>query len=413
MIQAVRPAPVQQHGAMEFTEPPVDLDEIRLYRLRRVRAELEKYDYAAIVLYDPINIRYATDVANMQVWCMHNENRYVFVPADGPVVLFEIDGCSHLAKGMPTVDEIRSPQAWYFFNVGPRYPEIAELWADEIADLTRIHGAGNRRVAVDRAGYTGLKALANRGIEIRDGFEIMEQARVIKSPEEISLMRCAIDVCEAGMDAMYAVLEPGITENALWSKLHETNIARGGEWIETRLLASGPRTNPWFRECSTREIQAGDLVVFDTDLVGPYGYCADISRGWVCGNDGPNDEQRRLHELAVEQIEHNIKLFRAGATFREVSEKAWPIPGPYLEYRYSGLAHGIGLCDEYPSIWERIDWEGVGYDGVIDPGMVFCVESYMGEVSGKEGMKLEQQILVTDDNPELLSRYPLDLQPVR
>ncbi len=129
MIQAVRPAPVQQHGAMEFTEPPVDLNEIRLYRLQRVRAELEKHDYAAIVLYDPINIRYATDIANMQVWCMHNENRYVFVPVDGPVVLFEIDGCSHLAKGMPTVDEIRPPKAWYFFNVGPRYPEIAELWA--------------------------------------------------------------------------------------------------------------------------------------------------------------------------------------------------------------------------------------------------------------------------------------------
>ena len=80
------------------------------------------------------------------------------------------------------------------------------------------------------------------------------------------------------MAAMRQALRPGISEQALWAELHAGNIARGGEWIETRLLASGPRTNPWFQECSSRVIEAGELVGFDTDLIGPYGYCADISR---------------------------------------------------------------------------------------------------------------------------------------
>ena len=107
-------------------------------------------------------------------------------------------------------------------------------------------------------------------------------------------MKSSMDVCEESVRSMHGLVEPGITENALWAKLHETNIRLGGEWIETRLLSSGPRTNPWFRECSMREIENNDLVSFDTDLIGPYGYCSDISRAWVCGGK-PSDNQRRLY----------------------------------------------------------------------------------------------------------------------
>ena len=405
--------PARQHGAMEYSDAPADLDQVRLYRLGRVRQQLVEGDCAGIVLYDPLNVRYATDVTNMQVWHTHNENRYVFIATDGPVILFEYPGSAHLAEGVPTVDEIRPPQAWYYMNVGPHYAEVAANWADEMADLVRFYGGGNKRLAVDRTGYAGLELLVRKGIEFVDGFEIMEQARVIKSDGEMVLMRYAVDVCQQGIDAMYQALEPGITENALWARLHETNIRLGGEWIETRLLSSGQRTNPWFRECSMREIQSGDLVSFDTDLIGPYGYCADISRGWVCGDASASEEQRLLHSLAQEQIEHNTTLLQPGTSFREVSEQAWPIPGKYLEYRYSGLVHGVGLCDEYPTIWEQIDWDELGYDGTIKESMVLCVESYIGEVGGGQGIKLEQQVLITASGPELLSDYPLDLQPSR
>ena len=121
------------------------------------------------------------------------------------------------------------------------------------------------------------------------------------------------------MRAMRNDLKSGVAENALWAKLHETNIRCGGEWIETRLLSSGPRTNPWFRESSMREIQAGDLVSFDTDLIGPYGYCADISRSWLCGDDRPSDEQRRLYAHAVDQIRFNTELLMPSIGFRGVS----------------------------------------------------------------------------------------------
>ena len=163
-------------------------------------------------------------------------------------------------------------------------------WAAGIADLVSEHGGGNRRIAVDHLDPEGVAELARLGISVGNGEAVMENARLIKSPDEILCMRRAIVACEAAMGEMEAALKPGISENELWAELHRGNIARGGEWIETRLLSSGPRTNPWFQECSSRMIEAGDLVAFDTDLIGPYGFCADLSRTWLCG-DGSADRR--------------------------------------------------------------------------------------------------------------------------
>ena len=401
-------ANARQHGAMEFSEPPVDLDKVRLYRLNRVREQLTKRDYAGALLFDQINTRYATDSTNMQIWCSHYETRCVFVATDGPVILFDYGNYPHLAEGLPTVDEYRVNKSFYFFTAGPRGAERAEQFAEEISDLVAQHGGGNKRLAIDRLSHEGCAPLLRRGIEIHSGEEVMELARCIKSPEELVLMQNAIDVCEIGMHAMRDALEPGITENALWAKLHERNISLGGEWIETRLLSSGPRTNPWFRESSMRRIEAGELVSFDTDLIGPYGYCADISRSWRCGDDRPTDEQRRLYAHAVAQIEHNTALLRPGASFREVSESAWQIPDEFIANRYGSLIHGVGLADEYPSFKHQVDFELKGYDGIVEEGMTLCVESYIGAEDGHEGVKLEEQVLVTADGPKTLSKYPLE-----
>lgn len=400
----------RQHGAMEFSEPPTDLDEVRMYRLERVREALRERDYAGALMFDPLNTRYATDTTNMQLWCMHDETRYVLVLTDGPVVLFEYGSCFHLAEDVPTVDEVRPTRPFFYYAAGPRYRERAEVWAGEIIDLLHRHGGGNKRLAVDRMNHLGTRLLENAGYAIFDGFEVMEHARKIKSPGEIALMRHAVEVAERGIAAMREALEPGITENALWAKLHEANIVHGGEWIETRLLSSGPRTNPWMRESSMRRIQEGEIVSFDTDLVGPYGYLCDISRAWICGEVPPTNEQQTLHGLAAEQIAFNMELVRPGMGFREIAEKAWRIPERYLANRYGVIMHGAGLCDEYPSIKHEVDFAERGYDGVLEPGMVLCVESYVGAEGGAQGVKLEEQVLVTESGWEPLSRFPLDLR---
>jgi Xaa-Pro dipeptidase len=388
-------------------EPP-DLQALRAYRLARLRAQLAARDYAGIVVGDPINIRYATDGANMQVWCLHNPARYAFVATEGPVILFDFHGCAHLAGPLELVDEVRPARAWYYFHSGARLVEHAGRWAAELADLVRAHGGGNRRLAIDKADPAGVAALETLGLELHDGQEVMELARAIKSEDEIRAMRCTLATCEAAMAVMRQHLQPGISEQELWAHLHAENVRRGGEWIETRLLSSGPRTNPWFQECSSRVIEAGDLVAFDTDLIGPYGYCADISRTWRCGDGRASAAQRDLHGLAREQIAYNLALIRPGLGFRELSERAWRLPERYRANRYSTIAHGVGVCDEYPAIYYPEEAEAAGYDGVFEAGMTICLESYVGEPGGSDGVKLEQQLLITPSGAELLSTFPLE-----
>jgi Xaa-Pro aminopeptidase len=376
--------------------------------LGRIRAQLKRLDYGGIVLYDPINIRYATGARNMTVWTMHNAVRYCFIPTEGPIVLFDFHNCEHLSAGLETVDEVRHAVSWFYFGAAYLGPERAKRWAAELADLMRLHGGGNRRFAIDKCEPMGVAALTAEGIEVMDGQEVTELARCIKSPEELACMAASIAVCELGMARMRETLEPGLTENQLWSILHQMNIAMGGEWIETRLLASGPRTNPWFHECSDREIRPGELVAFDTDLIGPYSYCADISRTYFCGPGKPSGEQRRLYRLAWEQIHTNIDLLKPGLSFREHSEKSWKLPASCAQQRYSVIVHGVGMADEYPHCAYMEDLDSHGYDGLFEAGMTICVESYIGEVGGAEGVKLEEQVLITETGAQVLSAYPFE-----
>ncbi|MGI9311270.1 MAG: M24 family metallopeptidase [bacterium] len=398
----------RQHGAMEYSEPPADLDAVRRYRVGRVRRKLQELDYAGILLFDQVNCRYACDATNMQIWCAHYETRCVFVAVDGPMILFDYGDYPHLAEGISTIDEYRVNPSFYYFAAGPRGEEMAAQFGAVIADLVKTHGGGNTRLAIDRLSHLGCEAIAKHGVSIHDGLEVMELARAIKSAEELALMQQSIDVCEAGVRRMRAATEPGMTENALWALLHHTNIELGGEWIETRLLSSGARTFPWFRESSMRKINAGEMISLDTDLIGPYGYCADMSRSWICGDRAPNDEQKRIYALAHAQIEHNTSILKAGLSFREVADLAWKIPDEFVDHRYGVLIHGVGLADEYPSIKHACDFAAKGYDGMLEENMTLCVESYIGSARSGEGVKLEEQVLVCTDGIRKLTSDPLE-----
>ncbi|HEX9448219.1 MAG TPA: Xaa-Pro peptidase family protein [Dongiaceae bacterium] len=397
----------------KFGHLPVEvIDEavLDLDRLARLRRAIIAGGQAAGLFYDPSNIRYATGTSNMQVYAGHNPCRYVFVPAEGPVILFDFSGCAHISAGRPAVDETRPAISWYHFVTGSRVAEKAAHWAAEIADLVTQYGGGNRRLAVDRLDPLGTFELQRHGIGVEDGQAVMSVAKKIKGAEEIKAIRNAVILCEEGMRHMQLALRPGITEQALWSHLHQANIELGGEWIETRLLTSGPRTYPWYQECGNRVIEAGDMVSFDTDLIGAHGYAADISRSWIAGDRPASAAQNWLYDAAREALERNLELFRPGMSFHEIAQQAWDLPAPYAETSLPALAHGIGLVNEYPLILSRRYWESDGYDDILRPGMVLCVESYAADRQAQEGVKLEQQILVTEQGPELLSHFPLDLE---
>ena len=384
----------------------IDEPKMRRDRLKRLRVELAKRDYAGALLSDPMNIRYATGSRNMAVWTLHAPGRYVFVATDGPVILFEFGTCFHLNDDLETIDELRPSISWFYFMAGPRVAEKTALWAADVIGLMREHGRSNKRLAIDRCEPWGAQHLIDAGLELHDAQAPLEQARMIKTPEEILCMQLSMDVCDIAVDRMRRALRPGVTENQLWSLLHETNIAHGGEWIECRLLASGERTNPWFQESSNRIIQSGDIVGFDTDMVGPFGYLADISRSFVCPDKAPTAHQRELYEIAQTQVLTNIELIKPGRSMREFSELCWPVPEKFVPNRYMMMVHGAGFVDEYPTVVYLADWEDWGYDAMFEENMVVCVESYIGEPGAKEGVKLEQQVLITANGAVPMSKAP-------
>ena len=388
----------------KLREDEINFQKLRSYRLDRVKKELEKNNLEACILFDPVNVRYALDTVNMSVYNMHNLTRYCFVSVSGPVILYEYFNCEGLSSHLNLINEIRPAITWDYFSNGDQASVQLKKWVNEIKDLSNSYFK-SKKVAIDVINGPAVTALNKEGIQVVDAKLILEQARVIKSSEELKCMKAAIEVAEIGVTKMRNELKAGMTEDELWSILHKTNIEHGGEWIECRILSSGERTNPWMQESSNKVIQRGEMVSFDTDMVGPYGYCADISRAFVEGNKF-NSDQKKLYQMGVEHIDHNARLIKPGMSFKEFTEKSWKLPEEYYGNRYSCMVHGIGLCDEWPMI--RYPTDGGQREGSFEKNMTITVETYIGKVGGKEGVKLEQQYLVGHNGLELISHHPLE-----
>jgi Xaa-Pro aminopeptidase len=389
-------------------DEPIDLAAVRSYRLGRVREQMEAHALDACILLDPVNIRYATGARNMQVFHARNPARYLFVPQSGPVVLYEFAGCAHLAEGLETIDEIRPAITASYAAAGTGIEAVERAWARQVADLVREHCGPRAAVGVERANAGAALALRDEGFRLADAQAPVERARAVKSGEELKCVRASVRATEVAVARLRAAIRPGPSENELWSVLHQGVIALGGDYVETRLLSSGTRTNPWFQETGDRRLADDELVALDTDVVGCHGYYCDFSRTFHTGPGAPTRAQRELYRVAHEQVHHNMELLQAGTSFRDYAERAWRIPERFVANRYFVSAHGCGMTGEYPYLYHAMDFEESGYDGVVEPGMTLCVESYIGEDGGTEGVKLEQQLLITDDGQELLSTFPFE-----
>jgi Xaa-Pro dipeptidase len=390
-----------------------NLERMREFRWKRLTQALVDRDYGGILLFDPLNIRYATDTTNMQLWNTHNPFRAVLLCADGYMVIWDYKNSPFLADFNPLVRESRSGASMFYFSVGDRADDAAESFVGQVAELMRAHAGINKRLAVDKIMVAGLRALEAAGFDVMEGEEVTEKTRAIKGPDEILAMRCAHDACDKSIAAMEQAARSGVplgkmSEDDVWAVLHSENIKRGGEWIETRLLASGPRTNPWFQECGPRIIQPNEIVAFDTDLIGSYGMCIDISRTWWIGDAKPTNSMIYAMRHAHDHIMQNMELCTPGTSFYDLTHKGHTLDPEFQRLKYGSKYHGVGLCDEWPMIAYPDTWKPGGFDYHLEPGMVLCVEALVSPDGGDFSIKLEDQVLVTESGFENLTTYPFD-----
>lgn len=395
---------IGRFGEFERIRPPVvDIGELGKRRLNNLRSTMVEHGLGLCVLTNPVSVRYAIDYRGYASFQSRIPSSYVVLAVDGPVFLYGVD-----TEGTCLADVTRDPSSVTTFDAGLDLAHASGRFVRDISAVIEELGIGpDLELGVERLLPTTHHELRSAGVHVVDAEPTIELARSRKVAGEIDLIRHSIDVAELAMGKMQEALRPGVTENRLWSILHQVNIEHDGDWIDGRMLCSGPRSNPWYQEASHREILAGDLVPFDTDMVGPFGYCADISRTFLCGDGAPSAEQSDLYALAALEVEHNTSLLRVGASFEELSRGVLRHDEDIVANRYACAFHGVGMSDEYPKIPYPDDWARIGYEGEVEEGLVLSVESYVGRLGASEGVKLEQMVQVTTDGVVPLSTYPL------
>jgi Xaa-Pro dipeptidase len=394
---------------------PENLARVRQDRLRSV---MRAAGIGAVLTADPINIVYGCGVRNMTVFGMMGPSRFLLLFAEGPSILFEFAGSEHLAtpmldghgaQGSATVDEVRRAPG-ITPNSGPSYANSASSFADEIRTLCEAHLGSGTRLGIERVDFEFTDLLRAHGLSLSNATETFLEARRIKQASELVVMREAVQRVEIGLGSMERSLKAGVSEVELWALLHHDLIAGDGEYISTRLAQSGPKTFPYFQEASTRTVADGDLFCIDTDALGLGGYAVDLSRTFLCGEADPTPTQRKLYRRAYEQLQHNGSLLAPGRTYEEVARNAWPIPAEHQPFGYYCILHGLGLCGEHPYVPMAVPNQAYEFPGELEPGMVVCCESYIGDERSQQGVKLEDQFLITETGAERLTTYPFDVR---
>lgn len=386
-------------------ERGVDLERLRRARLRKVQAEMQTRDIGALLLTGTTNIRYATGICVMPLWTATNLAHYALVPTGGEPVIFEMAQAKFRAGEF--FSDVRNAYHWQARFAETMAAERSAAWAAEIRSVLKEWGLSDARLGVDCLDYNGFSALQSQGIRLADADEPMEAARVVKTGDEIELLRQSAAVCEAALYDLEGAIRPGVSEHELLGVFHHKMLSLGGEHCFTRLLCSGHKTNPWYHEAGSKLVRPGDLVAFDTDMIGPEGYACDISRTFLCGEKA-SSEQKEAYKAAFEFTQDLASRLRPGLSYSELLSDLPKYPDDYREQRYSFVLHGLGTDDEPPFL-PFPEESGVDKpEGEFRENMVVSVEFYAGKVGGQDGVKLEDEVWISADGPVMLSLYPYE-----
>ncbi|MGE5460812.1 MAG: M24 family metallopeptidase, partial [Solirubrobacterales bacterium] len=267
------------------------LRRLRTGRLERLQGAMRSRGLEACLLFNEPNVRYATGVSAMPIWSNTTFINCALVPAEGRPIVFMHGNSVHLFRDIEA--DVRPMHAWEFIDDSATHAGIfARDVVEALGELGVDRGAP---LAVDRLGTPGFLALQHDGITLIDSQHVTAAAREVKTPEEIALLDANALILMEMLDAFQRSITPGVRECDLLAILVDTLLRRGGEHVATNTVCSGPNTNPWRAEATSRAIEAGDLVYVDTDAIGIEGYFFCVSRTFLCGDVRPTPAQRDVY----------------------------------------------------------------------------------------------------------------------
>ena len=389
-------------------EQRVDFPRLRAERLERARRALTESHLGAVLLFDQNNIRYVTST-HIGEWARDKSARCVLLPRQGDPVLWDFGSAARhhqlYAPWLPATSW--RPGVSSMRGAMPRVTGVPDLLAGHIHQELREHGLEQEPLGIDLTDMETLASLHRIGIATADAAPVMLSARKIKTQDEIALLEHAAAIVDAVYERIYELLRPGIREHEIVGEAQRLLFELGSEQVEAINAVSGDRCNPHPHVFSDRLLRPGDQAFFDI-IHSFMGYRTCYYRTFCVG--GATQSQLDAYKQCREWLDAAIDLVRPGVTTDTIAA-VWPAAeelGFASEEACFGLqfGHGLGVgLYEAPMISRLHSFDA---PAEIEEGMVFALETYCPASDRRSAARIEEEVLVTADGPEILTRFPGD-----
>jgi Xaa-Pro aminopeptidase len=385
-----------------------NVDRLRTYRFGRARDALAASELGAVLLFDFNNIRYVTST-HIGEWARDKMTRYALLTRGGDPHIWDFGSAAkHHRLNCPWL----RPENIHAGMIGLRgavAPDagLFRAAAREIAAILRADGVVDMPLGIDISEPPMLAALADEGITVQDGQQIMLDAREVKSIDEIILLNTACSMVDGAYQLIAEQLKPGIRESELVANVTKRLLDMGSEHVDNINAVSGERCSPHPHVFSDRLIRPGDQAFFD--IIHTFvGYKTCYYRTFTVGT--ANDAQRDAYKQAREWIDASIELMRPGVTTDQVA-RVWPKAEEFgfdNEMECFGLqfGHSVGLFLHERPIISRLN--SLDHPVEIKEGMVIALETYCPAKDGVSAARIEEEVVVTADGPQVITRFPSD-----
>jgi len=402
---AVAPAPGRM--GVDFEER-VDFARLREYRLARAKAALEASDLGALLVFDNNNIRYLTGVA-IGEWTRDKLCRYALYTRTGELALWDFGSAAvHHRLYCPWLKPENCIASYSTMRgAAPPDAHLVQRCVAEIKDRLADAGVAGEPVGVDFTELPVLFELQRQGIEVRDGQQVMLDARQLKSRDEITLLATAAAMVDGVYQDITEALKPGIRENEIVALANKRLYEMGSDDVESINAVSGERCNPHPHNFSDRMIRPGEQAFFDI-MHSFNGYRTCYYRTFSVGRS--NQPQRDAYRRARDWMDAAIVMIKPGVSTDAVA-RLWPTAsdiGLADEKTAFGLqfGHGLGLALHERPIISRLTSLDAPIE--IQQGMVFALETYCPASDGVSAARIEEEVVVTADGVEIITRFPAE-----
>jgi len=399
---------LKTYGTMAVDwENRIDFDRLRRERLEKAKDLLAESSMGSLLCFDMNNVRYLT-ATHIGTWAQDKANRFTLLPQNDEPILWDFGSAAkHHQLNCPWLGERSRPGISMLR--GAMTPEMGR--AEDVAKKIRIElekrGLHKEPVGIDIIELPVLFALQREGLEVVDGQQLMSEARVIKTQDEISLLNHSAMMVDAAYDELYRALRPGFRENDCVALVNKVLFELGSEHVEGVNAISGERCSPHPHVFTDRMLRPGDPAYFDI-LHAYNGYRTCYYRTFAVGSASRSlvDAYKRCRDI----LDQGIAMVKPGASTADIAA-VWPRAEEFgfadeeaafaLQY-----GHGVGLSSwEKPIVSRLVSFD---YPEVIEEGMVFALETFWPASDGWQAARIEEQLVVTADGCEVITRFPAE-----